>query len=60
MHREQDVVEEILRIYGYNNIEIPTTLSSSIQFAEKPDKEKTQNVVSELLANNGFSEIMGL
>ena len=60
VQREQDVVEEILRIYGYNNIEIPTTLNSSIQFAEKPDKEKTQNVVSELLSNNGFSEMMGL
>lgn len=58
--REQDVVEEILRIYGYNNIEIPTTLNSSIQFAEKPDKEKTQNAVSELLSNNGFSEMMCL
>lgn len=58
--REQDVVEEILRIYGYNNIEIPTTLNSSIQFAEKPDKEKTQNVVSELLSNNGFYEMMCL
>jgi len=60
VQREQDVVEEILRIYGYNNIEIPTTLNSSIQFAEKPDKEKTQNVVSEILSNNGFSEMMGL
>jgi len=60
VHREQDVIEEILRIYGYNNIEIPTTLNSSIQFAEKPDKEKTQNVVSDLLSNNGFSEMMCL
>ncbi|MES2284182.1 MAG: phenylalanine--tRNA ligase subunit beta [Bacteroidota bacterium] len=60
VQREQDVVEEILRIYGYNNIEIPTTLNSSIQFAEKPDKEKTQNVVSEILSNNGFAEMMGL
>ncbi len=58
--REQDVVEEILRIYGYNNIEIPTSLNSSIQYAEKPDKEKTQNTVSELLSNNGFSEMMCL
>lgn len=58
--REQDVIEEILRIYGYNKIDIPTTLNSSIQFAEKPDKEKTQNVISELLSNNGFSEMMCL
>jgi len=60
VHREQDVIEELLRIYGYNNIEIPTALNSSIQYAEKPDKEKIQSVVSELLTNNGFSEIMCL
>lgn len=58
--REQDAIEEVLRIYGYNNIEIPSTLSSSIQFSEKPDKEKIQNVISELLSNNGFSEMMCL
>ena len=55
--REQDVIEEVLRIYGYNNIEIPSVLNSSLSFAEKPDKEKIQNVVSELLTNNGFSEM---
>jgi phenylalanyl-tRNA synthetase beta chain len=60
VHREQDVIEELLRIYGYNHIEIPTTLNSSIQYAEKPDKENVQNIVSELLTNNGFSEIMCL
>lgn len=60
VHREQDVIEEVLRIYGYNNIEIPSVLNSSLSFAEKPDKEKIQNVVSELLTNNGFSEIMCL
>lgn len=60
VYREQDVVEEVLRIYGYNNIEIPNTLSSSIQFSEKPDKEKVQNTVSDLLSNNGFAEMMCL
>lgn len=60
VQREQDVIEEVLRIYGYNNIEIPTVLNSSLAFAEKPDKEKIQNVVSELLTNNGFSEMMCL
>lgn len=60
VQREQDVVEEVLRIYGYNKIEIPTSLNSSVQYAEKPDKEKLQNVVSELLSNNGFSETMCL
>jgi phenylalanyl-tRNA synthetase beta chain len=60
VQREQDVIEEILRVYGYNNIEIPEVLNSSLQFAEKPDKEKVQNIVSELLTNNGFSEMMCL
>ncbi|OFY85256.1 MAG: phenylalanine--tRNA ligase subunit beta [Bacteroidetes bacterium RIFCSPLOWO2_12_FULL_35_15] len=60
VHREQDVIEEVLRIYGYNNVEIPTTLKSSLAFAEKPDKEKIQNIISDLLSNNGFSEMMCL
>jgi phenylalanyl-tRNA synthetase beta chain len=60
VQREQDVIEEVLRIYGYNNIEIPVELNSSLSFSEKPDKEKIQNVISELLTNNGFSEMMCL
>lgn len=60
VQREQDIVEEVLRIYGYNNIEIPTVLNSSLSYAEKPDKEKIQNVISDLLTNNGFSEMMCL
>lgn len=58
--REQDVIEEVLRIYGYNNVEIPVSLNSSLSFAEKPDKEKIQDVVSDLLVSNGFSEMMCL
>ncbi len=58
--REQDVIEEVLRIYGYNNIEIPTVLNSSLSYSEKPDKEKIQNAVADLLSNNGFSEMMNL
>lgn len=60
VQREQDVIEEVLRIYGYNNIEIPSTLHSSLTYGEKPDKERIQHAVSELLSNNGFSEMMGL
>lgn len=58
--REQDVIEEVLRVYGYNNIEIPVALNSSLAYAEKPDKEKLQNIVSDLLSNNGFVETMCL
>ncbi|POY38453.1 phenylalanine--tRNA ligase subunit beta [Solitalea longa] len=56
--REVDVIEEILRIYGYNNIEIPTILNSSLSFAVKPDREKLQNAVADFFTSNGFNEIM--
>ena len=60
VQREQDVIEEILRIYGYNKVEIPETLKSSLSFAEKPDREQIQRGISEFLSNNGFTEIMSL
>ncbi len=56
--READVIEEILRVYGYNNIEIGTSLKSAISFTTDPDKEKVQNLVSDYLSSNGFSEMM--
>ncbi len=55
--READVIEEILRIYGYNNIEIPTQVNSSLQTAEKPDPNRVREVVAEMLAAQGFNEI---
>ncbi|SMO74957.1 phenylalanine--tRNA ligase subunit beta [Solitalea koreensis] len=56
--REVDIVEEILRIYGYNNIEIPALVNSSLSYAVKPDREKLQNAIAEFLTANGFAEIM--
>ncbi len=56
--READVIEEILRIYGYNNVEITDVLKSSISYSEKPDREKIINLISDFLSNNGFHEIM--
>ncbi|MCX6232263.1 MAG: phenylalanine--tRNA ligase subunit beta [Bacteroidetes bacterium] len=56
--READVIEEILRIYGYNNVEIGDELHSSLAYIAKPDKEKVQNTISDYLSNNGFVEIM--
>ena len=56
--READVIEEILRIYGYDNIEISTNVNSTISYSQKPDKEKLINVISDLLVGNGFSEMM--
>jgi phenylalanyl-tRNA synthetase beta chain len=56
--RECDVVEEVLRIYGYNKVEIPTSLRASISYTPKPDKVKMQKLVSDLLSENGFQEIL--
>jgi len=56
--READVIEEILRIYGYNNIEISPTVLSTISHAKKPDPEKITNSVSDYLTANGFYEII--
>ncbi len=56
--READLIEEILRIYGYNNIQIPAQLRSSISHVQKPDNEHLQNIVSDYLAANGFYEII--
>ncbi|MFO7978242.1 MAG: phenylalanine--tRNA ligase subunit beta [Bacteroidales bacterium] len=56
--READVVEEILRIYGYNNIELPSRLFSSIVLSPKPDKEAIQNQVADMLSARGFIQIM--
>jgi len=56
--REVDVIEEIMRIYGYNNVEPSVAVHSSLSFAVKPDREKIQNTISDLLSNNGFNEIM--
>ena len=56
--REVDVIEEILRVYGYNNVEIPSLLRSSISYSTKPDAEKAKNTISDLLTAKGFTEIM--
>jgi len=55
---EADIVEEVLRVYGYNNISISSEIRSSISFTQKPDPGKVQNIVSDFLASNGFHEIM--
>jgi len=55
--RECDITEEVLRIYGYNNIEIPAKVNASLAFTSKPDKEQTQHIVADLLTANGFLEI---
>ncbi len=56
--RPADVIEEILRIYGYNQVEVPSKMHASIVISPKPDKEKLQNVISDMLSARGFQEIM--
>jgi len=59
VQRPCDVVEDILRIYGYNNVEIPTTLKSSLSVKGEPDKShKLQNLIGEQLVGAGFREIL--
>lgn len=59
VQRACDVVEDILRIYGYNNIEIPSTLKSSLTIAEETDKNyHKENIISEQLVGAGFNEIL--
>jgi phenylalanyl-tRNA synthetase beta chain len=55
--RECDVIEEILRIYGYNNIELPTQLNASLQYSVKPNPTKIRNMIAEMLTAQGFNEI---
>ena len=56
--RECDVVEEVLRIYGYNNVELPQTLRMSVNASPTPDPEAIRNNISNWLAANGFVETM--
>lgn len=59
VQRDCDVIEDILRIYGYNNVEIPTTLKSSLTTKGEHDKSnRLQNLVAEQLVGCGFNEIL--
>ncbi|MCD4794846.1 MAG: phenylalanine--tRNA ligase subunit beta [Bacteroidales bacterium] len=56
--READIVEEILRIYGYNSIDSSTSVKSTLSFAPVPDENKLRNTISDFLSSQGFSEAM--
>lgn len=59
VQRPCDVVEDILRIYGYNNIEIPQTVNSSLSVKGENDRShKLQNLIGEQLVGGGFNEIL--
>lgn len=56
--READIVEEIIRIYGFDNIEISPKVNSTLSFTEHPDNFSIKNKISDFLAAKGFNEIM--
>ena len=59
VQRPCDVVEDILRIYGYNNVEIPSTLNNSLTVKTIHDmSHKLQNIIAEQLVGGGFREIL--
>lgn len=58
VERDVDVIEDLLRIYGYNNIEIGEKLMSTLSFGSQPDSHQLQQLVSEQLTAQGFNEIL--
>ena len=59
VQRPCDVIEDILRIYGYNNVEIPTSVKSSLNIKGDVDRSnKLANLISEQLVGAGFNEIL--
>lgn len=58
VQRDVDVIEDILRIYGYNNVEIGEKLMSNLSYSSKPDSHKLQNLIAEQLTAQGFNEIL--
>lgn len=57
VYREVDVIEDILRIYGYNNVEIPAHVNASLSYSEFPEPNHVKNLVSEMLVARGFYEM---
>lgn len=58
VQREIDVIEEILRIYGYNNINFTTKLNASISNSSRTEDYKVQNIIANQLVSLGFNEMM--
>ena len=56
--REVDVIEEIIRIFGYDNLDIPEQLKASMTFDDSSNSHRIQELISDLLSNNGFYETM--
>jgi phenylalanyl-tRNA synthetase beta chain len=58
--RDVDIIEEILRVYGFNNVPFSSKMTTSISFTKHPDPIAIQESLSDLLVSKGFSEMMNL
>lgn len=58
VQRDVDVIEDILRIYGYNNVEMGDRLVSTLSYVSKPDSHRLQNLIAEQLTAQGFNEVL--
>ena len=58
VQREADLIEDILRIYGYNNVEVSEKVNSTLSYVQKPDKTRLTNLVADMLTARGYTEIM--
>ncbi|WP_116125501.1 phenylalanine--tRNA ligase subunit beta [Lewinella sp. IMCC34183] len=58
--REVDVIEEILRVYGFNNVPEPETITTAMVVAPDPDPNALRERIGDLLAANGFYEMMAV
>jgi phenylalanyl-tRNA synthetase beta chain len=58
VYRPADVVEEVLRIYGYNNIHIPEKVNAAVHAGHNSNTDKVQQQIADMLAFNGFNEVM--
>ncbi|UGS22567.1 phenylalanine--tRNA ligase subunit beta [Flavobacterium channae] len=56
--REIDVIEEILRVYGYNNIKIPSKVNATTAYSSRTEEFKVQNIIANQLCSLGFNEMM--
>lgn len=58
--READLIEEILRIYGFNKVPIPTQVKNSVVATKKPSPQELRNILGDYLSANGFNEMMAV
>jgi len=58
--READLIEEILRIYGFNKVPIPTQVKNSVVATKRPSPQELRNILGDYLSANGFNEIMAV